>query len=499
MRFFHLSDWHVGSAKFFQEENLLKAIDEINSGDYEFVIHTGDVTHEGQRDEYEAAMPFYEKIEKPIVTVPGNHDGRSGGLTLFEEYIGPTNNVVELGDAIFVYVSSIIADSNAGRVGRVKYDMIREAFNKYRDKPIKILGVHHHILPVPKSGRERNTLANAGDLLDLILRTDVDMVLSGHRHFPNVYSVEDTVIVNAGTVSSGKTRHGDVNSYNVIEIDDDCKRIITKRVDGREDTVEFPRESRRVFSSFGQREYRIVHLSNTFISDTRSFRKKHFDNAINRINALEPDLIVHCGGVVEEGVVKDYELARDYLSELDSPIVYSPAGRDINYLGYDLFRKYFGEQDQEHSNGNILFKGVSTPQYDSTIGIVGGRERKELVEYLDNVSEEFKTIFLHHNVVPIPHSREKGLLEDAGDFLRDMVDAKVDLVLTGTSSHPYATKVGDTVIVNANSISSAYQRSLRGNSFNLIDIYDGAISVSEINSLWGKRHLLGIWERNGHI
>jgi predicted phosphodiesterase len=80
-----------------------------------------------------------------------------------------------------------------------------------------------------------------------------------------------------------------------------------------------------------------------------------------------------------------------------------------------------------------------------------------------------------------------------------MVDAKVDLVLTGTSSHPYATKVGDTVIVNANSISSAYQRSLRGNSFNLIDIYDGAISVSEINSLWGKRHLLGIWERNGHI
>jgi len=99
-------------------------------------------------------------------------------------------------------------------------------------------------------------------------------------------------------------------------------------------------------------------------------------------------------------------------------------------------------------------------------------------------------------VLPIPHSREKGLLEDSGDLLREMVDAKIDLVLTGTSSHPFAAQIGDTIVVNANSLSSVYQRSVFGNSFNIIDIYEGAIAVFEVNSLWGQRRLLGIWERN---
>ncbi len=110
--------------------------------------------------------------------------------------------------------------------------------------------------------------------------------------------------------------------------------------------------------------------------------------------------------------------------------------------------------------------------------------------------QKFKALFLHHNIIPIPHSREKGLLEDAGDFLREVLDAGIDLVLTGTSSHPYAAKVDNTVIVNANSLSSIYQRSLFGNSFNLIDIYEGVIAVFEVNSLWGKRRLLGLYERN---
>jgi predicted phosphodiesterase len=75
------------------------------------------------------------------------------------------------------------------------------------------------------------------------------------------------------------------------------------------------------------------------------------------------------------------------------------------------------------------------------------------------------------------------------------VDNNLDIVLTGTSSHPHAVKVGDTVIVNANTVSGVYQRSVYGHSFNVIDVYEKVIVVSEFNSLWGNRRTIGMWER----
>lgn len=58
--------------------------------------------------------------------------------------------------------------------------------------------------------RERNVLENAGDILYMLLKADVDLVLLGHRHYPNLHQIENTVFLNAGTASSSKTRYGDV-------------------------------------------------------------------------------------------------------------------------------------------------------------------------------------------------------------------------------------------------------------------------------------------------
>lgn len=495
MRILHFSDIHAGSKKHFRQENLLQIIDEINHGGFDLAIFTGDATNEGQRDEYELAAGMLEKIEVPLVSIPGNHDARSGGIKLFEEYIGPQNGVNVFDDAVVIHVNSAIGDSNDGRVGRVKFNMLKKALNDHSEKPVKIVAIHHHILPIPMSGRERNILANAGDLLDLIQRADVDFVVSGHRHYPNVYEVENTVFINAGTASSAKTRYGDVNSYCVIEIDENVNTVTTRRLNGRDTTRSFKRHSRRIFNEFGEREFRTVQLSNTYFSETRSFLSGHYTEAVKSIKTLAPDLLVHCGGIVKEGTHRDYDFAIGRLKELELPMIFTPAARDINYMGYHLFNQHFGELDQDFKNDKIIFQGLSTPQYDSSVGVVGESERKLLLERLKGVPQEIRAVFLHHNIIPIPHSREKGLLEDAGDLLRELVDAGIDLVLTGTSYHPYATKIGETVVVNVNSLSSAYQRSRFGNSFNLIDIYEKVIVISEINALWGKRRILGVWER----
>ncbi len=496
MRILHISDTHIGEKDHYNKESLKIALKELEDKDLDMLIHSGDLTQDGGLKHYEKAKEIFDKISIPHIIIPGNHDKRSGGLSLFKDHFGSPNGVFESQEAVVIYVDSAVPDTDIGRVGIVKYDMIKDALAEHTNKSIKIVVLHHHIVPIPKAGRERNVLSNAGDLLELFLKGDVDLVLSGHRHYPNVHRIENTVFVNAGTTSDKKTRYGDINSYNLIHIEKEKLTVKTKRIDGSKEKKYFPRKDKRIFYDFGEKIFRVVHTSNTFISSSPKFLQTHFFNALKIINSLDCDLTIHCGGVVEEGINQNYKLAKTYMQKFSMPIIYTPAGRDINYLGYELFKEYFGKMLQSYSDEEVLFRGVSSAQYDSPEGYIGETQKEELFNDLDDQKRSFKSVFLHHNILPIPHAREKGLLEDSGDFLREIVNKKIDLVLTGTSSHPSAMKIGDTVVVNANSMSSVYQRSRYGNSFNVIDIYEKAVVVYEINSLWGNRKILGIWDRN---
>ena len=60
-------------------------------------------------------------------------------------------------------VDSSRPDVNDGHVGRDRYSWIREQYTEPDD--IKIFVVHHHLVPIPGTGRERNIITDAGDLL----------------------------------------------------------------------------------------------------------------------------------------------------------------------------------------------------------------------------------------------------------------------------------------------------------------------------------------------
>ena len=72
-------------------------------------------------------------------------------------------------------------------------------------------------LPVPGTGRERNIIYDAGDTIECLQRAGVNLVLSGHKHVPYAWRLENLFIVNAGTVSSLRLRGNTRPCYNVIE------------------------------------------------------------------------------------------------------------------------------------------------------------------------------------------------------------------------------------------------------------------------------------------
>ncbi|MGH3035594.1 MAG: metallophosphoesterase family protein, partial [Gaiellaceae bacterium] len=165
------------------------------------------------------AKSYLDRIRcERLVVVPGNHDSRNVGHIHFEELFGQRKGVVQVNGVTALYVDSTEPDLDHGVIGRGNYPWIEETFAAPAD--FRIFVLHHHLLPVPGTGRERNVVYDAGDVLEVLQHAGVNLVLSGHKHVPYAWRLENLFIVNAGTVSSLRLRGKTRPCYNLIEIED---------------------------------------------------------------------------------------------------------------------------------------------------------------------------------------------------------------------------------------------------------------------------------------
>jgi 3',5'-cyclic-AMP phosphodiesterase len=234
----HISDLHCGSPHF-QPELLERAIEEINDMRPDVTVVSGDLTTDGFKAEYEAARAYIDAIEcDNLIVVPGNHDSRNVGYVHFEELFGPRARVVHKDGVSIVAVDSSEPDLDHGQIGRNRYRYIEEGFEHPAD--IRIFVLHHHLLPVPGTGRERNVVYDAGDLLEVLIGAGVNLVLSGHKHVPYAWKLENLFVVTAGTVSSLRLRGHTRPCYNLVEIGSEQVAIFRKYpYDDREPILEF--------------------------------------------------------------------------------------------------------------------------------------------------------------------------------------------------------------------------------------------------------------------
>jgi 3',5'-cyclic-AMP phosphodiesterase len=230
-----LSDVHVGAARF-REELLHTAIAEINAAEPDLVVIAGDITDDGYPDQYPLAEKELAAIAAPhIVRVPGNHDARNVGYLLYEDTFGPRDSQQRFEsaglDVALVGVDSSKPDIDEGEIGREHYGWIEEGFAP--DADLRVFVCHHHLMPVPGTGRERNQVLDAGDVLALLRRGSVDLVLSGHRHVPYVWPLAGMLIVHSGTVSTLRTRGFPQPAYNLLRIEGE-RIAVELRVPGGE-------------------------------------------------------------------------------------------------------------------------------------------------------------------------------------------------------------------------------------------------------------------------
>jgi 3',5'-cyclic-AMP phosphodiesterase len=212
----HISDLHCGGPHF-MPSLMERAIGEINDMGPDIVVCSGDLTTFGFKQEFAQAKAYLDQIEcESLVVVPGNHDSRNVGYVHFEDLFGERNSVLRKNGVTVVAVDSTEPDLDHGQIGRSQYLWIEDQFSDPAD--LRIFVLHHHLLPVPGTGRERNVVYDAGDVIECLQRAGVDLVLSGHKHVPYAWKLEDLFVVNTGTVSSLRLRGKTRPCYNVIEI-----------------------------------------------------------------------------------------------------------------------------------------------------------------------------------------------------------------------------------------------------------------------------------------
>jgi Icc protein len=195
-----ISDVHVGGGRY-RQELLHAAIAEINTATADLVVIAGDLTDEGYPDQYPLAKEELSALTCPqIVRVPGNHDARNVGYLHYEDTFGARDSRLRLKlnglEVALVAVDSSKPDLDEGEIGREHYGWIQEGFAG--DADLRVFVCHHHLMPIPGTGRERNQVLDAGDVLSLLRQLGVDLVLAGHRHVPYVWPVAGMLLVHSG-------------------------------------------------------------------------------------------------------------------------------------------------------------------------------------------------------------------------------------------------------------------------------------------------------------
>jgi 3',5'-cyclic AMP phosphodiesterase CpdA len=230
-------------------------VERIRTLEPDVVVVAGDLTTTGYQWEFEEAVAWLERIEFPKVVIPGNHDARNVGYMWFQHLIGEpysrfrvafdpvrTERLQATGFTV-VGLDSSEPDVNEGRVGSDRYPWIRRQLDEPDD--IRIVAVHHHLVPIPGTGRERNIVLDAGDLLLTLVDLDVDVVLSGHKHVPFFWGLNGMLICNSGTAGTRRIRGATPPSWNELRIDASTIKVFTHYVDGRRElSVLFSRKTR---------------------------------------------------------------------------------------------------------------------------------------------------------------------------------------------------------------------------------------------------------------
>lgn len=242
-RFIHISDIHflenysndgfeaLIAAKQHPKDNVVKALsNEVKEG-LDFILITGDLTHEGMESDYQALNMLLKESagEIPYIVLPGNHDRREAYCQGFLG-IKPKENL----DMVYVIngLRIITLDTGDGKDGRLlkeQLNWLKEILSEPSENGT-ILALHHPLLPNQEG---LNCAEYDPGLIDIIRQSDIIGTFCGHTHrnFASLfagkpYFTSDSMSFSM-TSKSDALQFEDNAAYNLVTL---CDGVLSAKV-----------------------------------------------------------------------------------------------------------------------------------------------------------------------------------------------------------------------------------------------------------------------------
>ena len=226
----HLSDLHFGRLDARVVAPLLGAIRDAAP---DLIAISGDLTQRARRGQFAAARAFLQRLDRPYLVVPGNHDVPLYDvarrflrpLARYKRFVSADLEPAHVDDEIAMIGLNSARSLTFGR-GRLNERQIGRAAERLRavDRRLIKIIVTHHPFDLPDSHGVEHLVGRATRAMAQFAEVGADLFLAGHLHVSHIgrtaerYKIagHSALVVQAGTISA--RLRGEPNSFNVLRV-----------------------------------------------------------------------------------------------------------------------------------------------------------------------------------------------------------------------------------------------------------------------------------------
>jgi hypothetical protein len=222
-----LSKKEFSFAVFGDNRNSVKTfgnlIEKVNQEDVIFAIDVGDLVYDGEKGKYRFFINQINKLNKPLLTVIGNHELKREGRANYYELFGKFYYSFVVGDSYFI----ILDDANARNLDPWQMDWLKDELQKSQNYKYRFVFMHVPLYDPRKGqfkvGHSLKDSAFANELNNLFDENDINMLFVAHIHgyYKGIWGKTPYIITGgAGARLSGSDPQHDFFHYIKVNVSD---------------------------------------------------------------------------------------------------------------------------------------------------------------------------------------------------------------------------------------------------------------------------------------
>ena len=319
-----------GRVQEYDYELVNSLVNEVNKNKPEFLVISGDLSFNGERDSHLELVKLLDKIEDTkVLVIPGNHDTYSLNSfsclndeviytdsitsdefkTIYKDYGYSNAYSCDKESLSYIYEISedkwlMMLDTNqskynyeynmnivSGNINEDTYKWMEENLKYAYQNNIEVISVSHHNLLVHNHlFKTSYTLFNNEEVINLFTKYDVKMNFSGHLH---IQSIKDTKMNKKKfyDISSGSLLDYS-NRYGILDIYNNYLKYESKKINFIDNSFDFNKYSYDVFynkyfnKSISLNEYLYLDKAKEITSLLSEINCYYFDGDYVNINKV---------------------------------------------------------------------------------------------------------------------------------------------------------------------------------------------------------------------